>query len=573
MPISDHTLTIASATPWSSARARLAGLGAEARAAARDPAFLVMGALLTGLVVVFTVLPIGAVLVRSLQTKEGALTWENFHEFFARRAYYRALINSLILSTASMILVTVTGFVLAYLATRGPRVLRGPLTFVSLLPFVAPPFVFSVALIILGGRRGIVTQFLGLDVSIYGWPGVLLVQLVSFLPIAFLLIENVLVSLDPSLDDAADDLGARPGRVLRTVTIPLAWPGTVKAALLVFILAIADFGNPMIIGGGMSLLATDAYLLAVGEQNLRMASVLSLFLVVPSLCLFAIHRYLLRETRVTTITGNLASSQSRRSSPIILIPMLAVAVAVGVVILALFGVVFVGAFTETIGVRNRFTLAHFASRFGLQYLWTSIRMALSAGCLAAIGGTILAYILERKRMPGRSGVEFLALLGLSVPGTVLGLGYLLAFHNPPLALTGTLLIMVVNTGFRELPAAMEAGMSKLRQLDVALEEASADLGVGPVGTFFKVVVPNIGSAFMAGLIYAFMTGMITVSAIAFLVSPGANLASIYILQLAEMGYLGEGCAVSVMLIAIVFICVVTLKWIARRTGFDIIRGR
>ena len=571
--MSDHTLTVATTTPWASARARLAGLGAEAQAAARDPAFLAVGALLTGLVLVFTVLPIGTVLIRSFQTKEGMFTWENFLEFFSRRAYYRALINSLILSTLSMVLVTTTGFVMAYLATRGPRVLRGSFTFISLLPFVAPPFAFSVALIILGGRRGFVTQLLGLNVSIYGWPGVLLVQVVSFLPIAFLMIENVLVSLDPSLEDAADDLGARPERILRTVTIPLAWPGTLKAALLVFILAIADFGNPMIIGGGMSLLATDAYSLAVGEQNLRMASVLSVFLVIPSLFLFVIHRYLLRETRVTTITGNLASSQSRRSSPIILIPMLAVAAVVGLIILALFGVIFVGAFTEAIGVRNRFTLAHFVSRFGLQYLWTSIKMALSAGFLAATGGIVLAYILERKRLPGRGAIEFLALLGLSVPGTVLGLGYLLAFHNPPLVLTGTLLIMVVNTGFRELPAAMEAGMSKLRQLDVALEEASADLGVGPVGTFLKVVVPNIGSAFMAGLIYAFMTGMITVSAIAFLVSPGANLASIYILQLAEMGYLGEGCAVSVMLIAIVFICVVGLKWIARRTGFDIIRGR
>lgn len=573
MRASDDTLSITTTTPWASARARLAGLGAEARAAARDPAFLVVGLLLAGLVLIFTVLPIGTVLARSLQTREGSFTWGNFLEFFSRRAYYRALINSLILSTVSMILVTVAGFVMAYLATRGPRMLRGPLTFVTLLPFVAPPFAFSVALIILGGRRGIVTQFLGLNVSIYGWPGVLLVQLVSFLPIAFLLIENVLVSLDPSLEDAADDLGARPGRVLRTVTIPLTWPGTVKAALLVFILAIADFGNPMIIGGGMSLLATDAYLLAVGEQNLRMASVLSVFLVMPSLGLFVIHRYLLRETRVTTITGNLASSQSRRASPFILLPMALVALVVGLVILALFGVIFMGAFTEAIGVRNRFTLAHFASRFGLEYLWTSIKMALSAGALAAIGGIVLAYILERKRIPGRGAIEFLALLGLSVPGTVLGLGYLLAFHNPPLALTGTLLIMVLNTGFRELPAAMEAGMSKLRQLDVALEEASADLGVGPVGTFLRVVVPNVGSAFMAGLIYAFMTGMITVSAIAFLVSPGANLASIYILQLSEMGYLGEGCAVSVMLIAIVFICVVVLKWIARRTGFDIIRGR
>jgi len=573
VPVSDQTLTIATTTPWASARARLAGLGAEARAAARDPVFLVVGALLTGLVIVFTVLPIGVVLGRSLQTKEGAFTWNNFLEFFSRRAYYRALINSLILSTSSTLLVTATGFVLAYLVTRGPRTLRGPFTFVSLLPFVAPPFAFSVALIILAGRRGILTQFLGLNVSIYGWPGVLVVQLVSFLPIAFLLIENVLVSLDPSLEDAADDLGARPGRVLFTVTIPLAWPGTLKAALLVFILAIADFGNPMIIGGGMSLLATDAYLLAVGEQNLRMASVLSVFLVIPSLFLFAIHRYLLRETRVTTITGNLASSQPRRSSPIILLPMLAAAAVVGLTILALFGVVFAGAFTEAIGPRNNFTLAHFGSRFGLQYLWTSIKMGLAAGFLAAIGGTVLAYILERKRIPGRGGIEFLTLLGLSVPGTVLGLGYLLAFHNPPVALTGTFLILVLNTGFRELPAAMEAGMSKLRQLDLAIEEASADLGVGPVGTFLKVVVPNIGSAFMAGLIYAFMTGMITVSAIAFLVSPGANLASIYILQLAEMGYLGEGCAVSVMLIAIVFACVVMLKWIAHRTGFDIIRGR
>jgi iron(III) transport system permease protein len=497
--------------------------------------------------------------------RETTKSFATYGEFFAKSYYYRALRNSITLALTTTILVIPIAFCFAYLGLRGPPIVRGPLRVFGLLPLVAPPFIFALSLILIGGRMGILTKLLHLPFNLYGWPGVIIAQVITFLPLGYLMIENVLRSLGTNLDEAASDMGAGGGDILFKITIPLAAPGILKAALLVFIMSIADFGNPMLIGGGTSFLATDAYLLWIGENNLEMAAVFCVFLVLPSLIIFIVHEYFLKGKEYTTIGGKPQHVEKREISRKIFYPMLAVVTPISLMIVLCFGMIFVGAFTKIIMIDNSFTLEHFHSPNGIRSLLTSLKFSFGAAILAPIIGVTLSYILVRKRIPLKRVVEFMALLGFAVPGTVMGVGYIVFFNSPPLKLTGTFMILIINEAFRNLSVSLEAGVGKLHQIDVAIEEAAIDMGAGSFRTFTGIVLPLISSALAAGFVYTFMVGMIAVSAVIFLISPGNNLASLYILAVAEEGFLGMACAISVMLIGVVMACLGGLKLLSRYT--------
>ena len=187
-----------------------------------------------------------------------------------------------------------------------------------------------------------------------------------------------------------------------------------------------------------------------------------------------------------------------------------------------------------------------------------------AAVAVAVLGLVLAYLLARTRFPGRRAVELIALLGFALPGTVLGIGYVLTFNEPPLKLTGTFWILVLSCLFHYLAVAVEAGLGKLAQIDPSLEEASADLGVGRLGTFVRVVLPLMGTAFLAALTYAFVNSMLTLSAIVFLISPGREPAASVIFAFARMGELGLASALSLLVIAVVLVALGVVFVLARR---------
>ena len=251
--------------------------GATTRLAALADACLpaALGLGFAGALLVFIVLPVARVLVTSFQGETG-LTLAHYAKFFRTTYFLLSLRNSVVLAVVVTLLAVGIGFAVALAVTRGPRRLRWPFRLVALLPLVAPSYVFGVALIILGGRRGLVNQALGTDVRILGWPGVIMGQALTLFPLAFLMIENVLATLDRNLEDGASDLGASDLQVLRTITLPLVAPGLLKAAVMIFALSMADFATPAVLGGGLAFLAQDALLLVIGaEYDLAMASVLS----------------------------------------------------------------------------------------------------------------------------------------------------------------------------------------------------------------------------------------------------------------------------------------------------------
>jgi iron(III) transport system permease protein len=524
------------------------------------------GIILFLLLATFLLWPLIAVLIKSIAGSEG-FTLQHYQNFLTEPYYYQSLINTLILGILTTTVCVSVGFIISYITNRGPRFLRKPLKMLSLLPLIAPPYIFALSLIILLGRNGMITKALNLNWNIYGFSGCVIAQTLAFLPLAYLMIENSISTLNPNLEDSAANLGASEGKILRSIIIPLLTPGILKAALIVFVMAISEFGNVAILSGRTPFLAPDIYTIVTGiEMNFNMGSVLSMFLILPCAIIFVIQNYLIKGKGYTTILGKPVAAEPRRINPAILIPFLLVAILVSGLIFVTFGVVGMGTLTNIVGVDNTFTLNHILDWRSNMALVNSLRVSLLSGCFGAIMGVLLAYVIVRGSFRARTALEGIALAGFTLPGTVFGIGYIFAFNRPPLLLTGTMMILVINCMFRFLAVGMEAGINKLNQLSIEVEEASLNLGASTATTFRRIVLPIVFPAFMYGFMYVFMTSMVSLSAVVFLVSPGQNLASVFIFQWANYGYIGLASATTYRLIAIVGASLAIIQALSRWTG-------
>ncbi|RMF87473.1 MAG: iron ABC transporter permease [Nitrospinota bacterium] len=531
----------------------------------------IAGGFLLLLGAVFLLWPIGVVLVKGVFGPEG-FTLEFYREFFTAY-YYRSFLNTLLLGVFTTSACIAVGFCIAYMTTRGPMFLRTPLKWITLLPLIAPPYMFALSLIILFGRSGLITRAFGLNWNIYGFPGVVLAQTLAFLPLAYLMLENALSSLDPSLEDTAANLGASETKIIRSIILPLLTPSFLKAILIVYVMAVAEFGNVAILSGRTAFLAPDIYTVITGvEVNFNLAGVLSMFLILPVAIIFLIQNYLVTGKSYITITGKPVSAEPRQIGKHILIPMMVISLFAAGAILLSFGVVGLGGFTKIVGINNTFTLSHMLDWRANDALMTSLKVSLLAGLFGAIVGVVAAYVVVRGKARWRVYLEGLYLAGFTLPGTVLGIGYLLAFNGPPLPLTSTMMILVINCLFRFVAVGMEAGIVKLKQVSVEVEEASLNLGANPLTTFRRIVLPIISPAALYGFIYVFMTTMVSLSAVVFLTSPGTLLASVFIFQWANYGYVGLASATTLKVMVIVAISVALIQRISRWTGLSVIRG-
>jgi iron(III) transport system permease protein len=466
---------------------------------------------------------------------------------------------------------TLLGTLLALLAERGPRNAQGPLRVLALLPIITPPFVVGLGLILLFGRAGIVNQLLewafGIEPTrwFYGLTGLWLAQLFAFTPIAFMIMRGVVQGVAPSLEEAAQTLRAGRTQTFFSVTLPLLKPGLANAFLVGFIESIADFGNPVVVGGQYAVLSTDIFFAIVGAQNdqgraASLAWVLTLF----ALAVFALQRALLGRTSFTTVSGKGDAGLPmplpdgvRRVVRGIAIPWLAFTV-----VIYLFA--FMGGLVQTWGRNYTPTLAHFKTAFALEWgeygiVWagtawnsliTTLKLAAISAPLTAGLGLLIAWVLARTQFRGQGLFEFAALLAFAIPGTVLGVSYILAFNVPPFELTGTGLIIVLCFLFRNLPVGVRAGTAAFRQLDRSLDEASVMLRASTAQTLRHVVLPLLKPALVAALIYSFVRAMTTVSAVIFLVTAENDLATTYIISRVGNGDYGVALAYCTVLIVL-----------------------
>jgi iron(III) transport system permease protein len=334
-------------------------------------------------------------------------------------------------------------------------------------------------------------------------------------------------------------------------------------------MTIAEFGNAAILGGRTPFLAPDTYQMIIGEGDFEMGSVLSVVLILPCIIVFFLHNYLLTGKKFTTIGGKPVASEPRKMTPLVLAPFIIISFSAVGAILISFAVVLFASFTKIFGINNQVVLTHILNFDSNLAIYNSIKVSLIAAFIGAIIGTLLSYVIVRGKFFGRTFVEMVSLSGFALPGTVIGIGYLLAFNAPPFKLTGGIMILALNCVFRFIAVGVEAGISKLHQINIEIEEASSDLGANFIQTFTKVVLPIMFPAFIAGFIYTFMTSIVSLSAVVFLVSPGFDLAAVKIFDAAVYGEIGIASATTMKLVAIVVVCMIILNILTKRKKLEV----
>lgn len=427
----------------------------------------------------------------------------------------------------------------------------------------------ALACILLSGRSGIFAGAIG---NIYGLKGLVLVEVVAYTPTAFLSLVGILRAIDPALEEAAFDLGSSRLKVFRTITLPLATPGIVSAWLLVFIQSIADFGNPMVISGDFSVLSVQAYLQITGMYDLSRGATLAILLLVPTVAAFYLQKHLLSKKSFVTVTGKPTASTIKNLEWYVKAPIYSLAILFSGLVVLLYGMVVWGSFQKLWGVDATFTLSNYVQmwKVGKDYIFDSLLLASIATPIAGLLGMFIAFLTTRKEFPGRRALEFSSMLTFAVPGTVVGIGYILAFNNPswlfPIGLTGTGAIIVILLIFRNMPVGIQNGVAALQQIDPSIEEASIDLGADSNTTFRKVTPPMITPAFFSGLVYSFVRSMTAISAIIFVVSGKWNLITVAILGFVDNSQYSQAAAMSLLLIVIVLVALGVIKAITDRLG-------
>ena len=464
---------------------------------------------------------------------------------------------------------TLIGFILAYIQVRVEFRGKKLLHILTLVPLVSPPFAFATAVIVLFGRSGIISHdLLGKTPMLYGYPGLVIVLSASYFPVAYLNLVGMMRSLDPAIDEAASSLGANKFRIFRTVTLPLLIPGITSSFLLLFVEAIADLANPLVIGGDYMVLSSRAYIAINGEYDVSAGAAYSAILLLPALLVFIIQRYWSQKKSVVSVTGKPSGQISPIKSKATKIPLLIFGWSVAAFIVMIYLAVISGAFIKILGVNNTFTLDHYRyifSGIANDALKSTVIMASIATPLAGFMGMVMAWLIIRKLKRGADALDFFGMLGIAVPGTVLGIGYAVTFNEPlkiagvtiipQLAgggaiLGGAIAIMMVYT-IRSSPAGQRSGIAALQQIDPSLDEASASLGASGSRTFRKVSLPLIKGAFLTGLMFAFARSMTTLSPVLFIATPETPILTQKILAESDSGRYGPAFALCTLLIVIV----------------------
>ena len=480
-----------------------------------------------------------------------------------------ALPTSLLLTSIVAPSATALGLAFALLGQRARMAgVRRSLDVISVLPIITPPFVLAFALIFLLGRRGLITYGL-LDLSsnwIFGLPGVAIAQILSFTPVAYLLLRGSLSSLNPALEEAAQTLGASPWVTLRTVTWPLVRPGLAAAFLLSMIESLADFGNPIVLGGNRKYMATEVYLSLTGRYNPNEAAVYGAVLLLMVLGAFFLQRVWLGGGSFVTVTGKPTAGALAPLPRLLEGALTALLVVWSVFVAALYLSVVVGSFTQLWGVNYAFTWKHYQDFFsgaGWRVFLFTVRVAAISAIPAMLLGFLVAYLVARQRFFGRRFVEFGSLLSFATPGTVMGVAYIFAFNTGPVLLTASATIIVIALVFRNMPVAIRAAVAGLAQIDPSLEEASTMLRATSFTTMRRVLFPLLVNTVVTGLIFAFVTAMTAVSQVVFLVSPGNQFATVLLLGWVDQGQLGRAAAMGTILIVSLLLVIVVVLQLAR----------
>ena len=545
--------------------ARGQGAALDRKKLMADPIMVTTIVVLITFLTLFILYPLAILLVDSFYG-DGRLTFDVFKRIFAMPTFTRAISNTLKIGFVVGIFSALIGLLFAYVEVyvKMNKFVGGLFKVVSMLPVVSPPFVLSLSMIMLFGKAGIITRFLlGIyDNSVYGYWGIVIVQTLTFFPVCYMMLKGLLKNIDPSLEEAARDMGASRFKVFTSVTLPLMLPGLGNAFLVTFIESIADFANPMIIGG---------------SYDKPGAAAMAVVLLCITLAMFAVQKYYLEAKTSATLTGKASRGRMLIEDKSVKVPLTVLcAVAAGFVIL-MYICVPIGSFFPTWGYKffpltGKWFKLVFTRYHGFQAFRDSFVLSLIAAPITALLSMIISYLVVKRKFKAKGFIEAVSMLAMAVPGTVLGVGYIRGFaggvfHTGFLqGLYGTGLILIIVFVVRSLPTGTRSGISALRQIDKSIEESAYDMGADSFRVFMTVTLPLIKDSFLSGLVTAFVRSITAISAIILLVTPQFLLITVQINEFAEKGSYSLACAFATILILITYGAVLLMNLFIKYFG-------
>ena len=565
--------------------------GAALLGACRGDMFVTgMIGLIIALISLFVLMPVGHVMIRAFMDPSGAFS---IGALLSRMGDSRiwglnclsggrcgVAWNTLYLAAMTATCCTALGLCFALVVTRTGFRWKRSLRALTLLPIITPPFVVGLAIILLFGRNGALTTLIAgwFNMTpgrwVYGFFGVWLAQVLAYTPIAFMVLIGVVEGVSPSVEEASQTLGASRWQTMLRVSLPLMKPGLANAFLVTFIESMADFGNPMVLGGSYSVLSTEIFFAIVGAQTDEgRAANLGLILLCFAVAAFMLQRRWLGRKSYATVTGKADNGQHAGLSPGFARFITSVVVVWTSFTIAIYGMVLTGGFVKQWGRDNSFTLKHYINAFGVELgehglnwtgtawssFFTSMTIAGIAAPLTASLGMMTAWLLVRQKFALKNVFEFGTMMCFAVPGTVIGISYILAYNVPPIELTGTGLILILCFVFRNMPTGLRGGIAAMSQLDKSLDEASTMLRATSFTTARRIIFPLLKPAITTALVYSFVRSITSISAVIFLVSAKYDMATSYIIGLVENGQYGTAIAYSSMLIVVMLLCIVGVQ--------------
>lgn len=525
-----------------------------------DKIFMV---LIYGSVLIFILYPILSVFRQALFA-DGVLSFRELQAFLQEDGYL--LKNSIQVAAYTTILSTVisvsTGIFYLMSGKRPRMIING----IMLLTMISPPFVTALSYISLFGRRGFITHnILGLTLNTYGMWGIILMQSLGFISLNCLVITGSLARLNPQIIHSARDLGADTNSVIRDVVLPMLRPTILIVALLTFVRSLSDFGTPTIIGGNFNTLATEAYMSMIAYGDITRAATINIVLFVPALLVFFVYRKNLKNTNMTG-SGVLEENMLRKRGGLFHAARI-LAITFIVMILLQYGAILLTAFTKKRAGDPYFTLQNFIDTqpYITGTFARSIVYSLIAGIVGALLGLLIGYYLEIRKLRFMGLIDLIATLPYIIPGSFFGIGYILAFRGPPLILTGTAAIVVLNVLFKQLPFSSKIGIDAASQINKETINSVKDLGGSDMDVLKDVVVPVSRNSLFISFANNFTATMTTVGSIIFLVYPGQKLATLVMFDVIQSGKYGVGSVIALLIILITLsINLLFYKFLLRR---------
>ena len=545
-----------------------------------DPILVTTIVVLITFLTLFILYPLAILLVDSF-VGDGGFSFNVFKRIFQMPTFTHAITNTLKVGFLVGILSTLVGLLFAYVEVyvRMGKFTGGLFKVVSMLPVVSPPFVLSLSMIMLFGKAGIITRFLLkiYDNSVYGFWGIAIVQTLTFFPVCYMMLKGLLKNIDPSLEEAARDMGASRWKVFTSVTFPLLLPGLGNAFLVTFIESIADFANPMIIGGSYDTLATTIYLQITGAYDKAGAAAMAVVLLCITLAMFAVQKYYLERKTAATLTGKASRGRMLITDRSVRVPLTVLCSLVALFVIMMYICVPIGACFPTWGYKffpltGKWFKLVFTRYHGFQAFRDSFILSLISAPITALLSMIISYLVVKRKFKSKGFIEAVSMLAMAVPGTVLGVGYIRGFsgglfHSGFMqGLYGTGLILIIVFVVRSLPTGTRSGISALRQIDKSIEESAYDMGADSFRVFMTVTLPLIKDSFLSGLVTAFVRSITAISAIILLVTPQFLLITVQINEFAEKGSYSLACAFATILIVITYGSVLLMNLVTKHFG-------